>query len=84
MNTSYIYTEQECNGMGCGTQEGVMWRSWARDMEIVVGFVGSEPVTSTCHGPKLKFKTRAVLKSRNVLFGCQKSTLTLPHAVLGT
>ena len=37
-----------------------------------------------CHGPRLKLKTRAALRPRDVLFGCQKSTLTHKHAVLGT
>ena len=37
-----------------------------------------------CQGPRLKLKTRATLRPRNVLFGCQKSTLTHKHAVLET
>ena len=37
-----------------------------------------------CHGSRLKLKTRAALRPRDVLFGCQKSTLTLKHAVLET
>ena len=37
-----------------------------------------------CHGPRLKLKTRAALRPWDVLFGCQKSTLTHKHAVLGT
>ena len=37
-----------------------------------------------CHGPGLKLKTRAALRPRNVLFGCQRSVLTHKHAVLET
>ena len=35
-----------------------------------------------CHGPRLKLKTRAALRPRNVLFECQKSALTHKHVVL--
>ena len=36
-----------------------------------------------CHGPRLKLKIRAVLRSRNVFFGCQRSASTHTNAVLG-
>ena len=37
-----------------------------------------------CHGPRIKLKTRAALRPRDVLFGCQRSALTHKHAVLET
>ena len=38
--------------------------------------------SSSCHGPRLKLKTRAALRPRDVLFGRQRSALTLTQAVL--
>ena len=61
----------------------------AQDLKTLVAyFVETHIVTlegiahAMCHGPRLKLKTHAALRPRNVLFECQKSALTHKHVVL--